>query len=314
MLPSRLVRLAPDAGGIQKAAELLSTGACVAFPTETVYGLGADATNDRAVAGIFEAKERPSFNPLIIHVGSLEEASRYAEFDIPARQLATAFWPGALTLVLPLKPDSGISPLVTAGGSLVAVRVPDHPVAKALMSAFGRPIAAPSANPAGRISPTTADHVAAGLGDRIAAVIDGGPTDVGVESTIVGTAPPHLLRPGGLPLETIEAALGSPLEPAPQRSSPSAPGQLASHYAPAETVRLGTKSPQAEEFMIGLGAIPGDVTLSPTGDLREAAARLFSLLHEADTSGRPIAVAPVPDSGLGRAINDRLRRAAAPRS
>lgn len=314
MPPSCLARLAPDPSGIQKAAELLSTGACVAFPTETVYGLGADATNDRAVAGIFEAKERPSFNPLIIHVGSLEEASRYADFDIPARQLATAFWPGALTLVLPLKPDSGISPLVTAGGSLIAVRVPDHPVAKALISAFGRPIAAPSANPAGRISPTTADHVAAGLCDRIAAVIDGGPTDVGVESTIVGTAPPHLLRPGGLPIEAIEAALGSPLARAPQRSSPSAPGQLASHYAPVEAVRLDAKTPTPDEFMIGFGTIPGDVSLSPSGDLREAAARLFSLLHKADTSGKPIAVAPVPDTGLGRAINDRLRRAAAPRS
>ncbi|MXQ09599.1 threonylcarbamoyl-AMP synthase [Alphaproteobacteria bacterium GH1-50] len=307
-------RLKSDANGIARAAETLAQGGLVAFPTETVYGLGADARNGVAVARIFEAKARPSFNPLIVHVSDPARVRDLARMSPDAERLAAAFWPGALTLVLPICPDAGISSLVTAGGDSVAVRVPDHPVATALLKAFGGPVAAPSANPSGRISPTSAAHVLAGLAGRIDAVLDGGPTSVGLESTIVALSPsPTLLRAGGIPAEEIEACLGRPLAKPVPTARPSAPGQLASHYAPAATVRLNATEAAGDELLIGFGPVRGDLTLSDHGDLQKAAANLFALLHEADSTGRPIAVAPIPDHGLGRAINDRLARAAAPR-
>lgn len=299
---------------IARAAACLRDGGLVAFPTETVYGLGADATNDTAVARIFEAKNRPAFNPLIAHVPDLAAAEALVEMTPEARALAQTFWPGALTLVLPLRDDAPISKLVTNGGPLLAIRVPDAPLARKLLQAVSRPIAAPSANPSGRISPTTAAHVLAGLAGRIDMILDGGPCAVGVESTIIGLAPePHLLRAGGIPTEAIEAALGHHLAPPPASDTPSAPGQLASHYAPAAKVRLNATDARTDELLIGFGPVTGDLTLSPTGDLREAAATLFETLHKADATGRAIAVAPIPDTGLGRAINDRLTRAAAPR-
>lgn len=306
--------LRPDAGGLDRAAALLRAGGLVAFPTETVYGIGADATDDRAVARIFAAKGRPEFNPLIVHVTGLDAAARIAQFDDTAERLAQAFWPGALTLVLPLSTHSGLAPLVSAGLPTVAVRAPDHPVAQALLDRTGRPVAAPSANRSGRISPTTAEHVRAGLGGRIDAVLDGGACPVGLESTIVGFDPaPTLLRPGGLPAEAIEACLGVALARIAPGAGLNAPGQLASHYAPAAQLRLNAAGPRAGELYLGFGPGPADLNLSPTGDLTEAAANLFRHLHALDRAARPIAVAPVPDHGLGRAINDRLRRAAAPR-
>lgn len=306
------IRLRADPDGIARAADLLARGALVAFATETVYGLGADATNGTAVAGIFEAKGRPSFNPLIVHVGSVESARDIAEWSDTADRLAAAFWPGPLTLVVKLANASALSPLVTAGLPSVAIRMPDHGSAQALLHRFGRPVAAPSANPSGRISPTTADHVLAGLSGRIAAVLDDGPCPVGVESTIVAlTDRPRLLRPGGLPAEAVEEALGRAL--APPTDDITAPGQLASHYAPRATIRLGATTARPGEVHLGFGTVAGDLSLSPSGDLREAAANLFGHLHTLDALGRPIAVAPIPETGLGRAIADRLRRAAAPR-
>jgi L-threonylcarbamoyladenylate synthase len=308
--------LGPDADGIAEAARLLAEGALVAFPTETVYGLGGDARDDRAVARIFEAKGRPRFNPLIVHLPDLDTARRYCTVGHQAERLAAAFWPGALTLVLPLRPDAGLSPLVTADLPTVAIRVPAHPVARALLAAFGGPLAAPSANPSGRISPTRAEHVLDGLSGRIAAVVDGGACDVGVESTILALNPvPTLLRPGGIPAEAIESCLGQPLARGGSAERPNAPGQLASHYAPAVALRLDATEARPGEALLGFGPTPGaDLTLSETGDLVEAAATLFHALRTLDMLGKPIAVAPVPDQGLGRAINDRLRRAAAPRS
>lgn len=309
--------LAPDAAGLARAAAILAAGGLVALPTETVYGLAADARSDRAVAGIYDAKGRPSFNPLIVHLPDVAAARRIAVFDPRAEALAAAFWPGPLTLVLPLRPGSGISALVTAGLPTVALRVPAHPVARALLAAFGGPVAAPSANPSGRVSPTTAAHVLAGLGGRIDAVVDGGACGVGVESTIVGLdGPAALLRAGGVTAEAIAAVLGAtPDAPPPTPPDrPTAPGQLTSHYAPAGRVRLDAAAPRAGEVMVGFGAVPGELTLSAAGDLTEAAARLFAVLHRLDAMGaQAIAFAPVPDTGLGRAINDRLRRAAAPR-
>ena len=306
-------RLGGDAAGIARAGALLAGGGLVAFPTETVYGLGADARDDHAVARIFAAKGRPSFNPLIVHVPDVEAARALVQFDALAERLAAAFWPGALTLVLPLCAGSGISKLVTAGGDSLAIRVPDHALAGALLRAAGCPVAAPSANPSGRISPTRATHVLAGLEGRIDAVIDGGACGVGLESTIVGVedGTATLLRPGGIPAEAIEACLGAPLAP-PRGGRIAAPGQLASHYAPGAAVRLEATVAEGDELLIGFGAVRGEMMLSP-GDLTEAAARLFDVLHAADATGRPIAVAPIPETGLGRAINDRLRRAAAPR-
>lgn len=308
-------KISADTEGYARAARILADGGLVAFSTETVYGLGADARNDRAVADIYAAKGRPSFNPLIVHLPDLAAAETYCIFNEHARALATAFWPGALTLVLPLRSNTGVSKLVTAGLDTLAVRVPDHPVAQQLLRAFGGPLAAPSANPSGRISPTTATHVLDGLDGRIDAVLDGGPCGVGVESTIVScVGQPALLRAGGLPVEALNACLGVPLLMPDDPETPMSPGQLASHYAPRGRVRLNVVEPKAGEVLLGFGNVKSDLNLSPTGDLTEAAANLFSCLHKLDAIGATdIAVSPIPDHGLGRAINDRLQRAAAPR-
>lgn len=306
--------LTPDAAGIARAVALLRQGRLVAFPTETVYGLGGDARSDLAVARIFEAKGRPRFNPLIAHVADMDMARALAVFDDRAEALAARFWPGPLTMVLPMR-DAGLSPLVTAELPTVALRLPAHPLARALIAAFGGPLAAPSANPSGRVSPTRASHVVDGLSGRIAAVIDGGPCAVGVESTILGLFDRvEMLRPGGVAAEEIEALTG-PLVAGGHGPKPNAPGQLASHYAPNAPVRLEAADTRPGEVRLGFGPGTCDLNLSDSGDLVEAAANLFHLLREADrlAQGRPIAVAPIPERGLGRAINDRLRRAAAPR-
>ncbi|MDC0739092.1 L-threonylcarbamoyladenylate synthase [Cognatishimia sp. SS12] len=307
--------LPPDARGYAKASAIWQAGGLVSFPTETVYGLGADARNDHAVAGIFAAKERPSFNPLIVHVDSIAHAQKYVIWSAAADRLAQAFWPGPLTLVLPLKENAGLSPLVTAGLPTLAIRLPAHPVAQALLATFGGPVAAPSANPSGRISPTRAAHVLQGLSGRIDAVLDGGACDVGLESTIVGLADaPMLLRPGGLPAEALEAALDAPLAQHGGDDPLVAPGQMQSHYAPGAPVRLNAESAAEGELLLGFGAVDCDLNLSAAGDLREAAANLFHHLHALDArAARAIAVSPIPMHGLGAAINDRLRRAAAPR-
>lgn len=299
--------LRPDADGMETAVSFLAAGALVAFPTETVYGLGADARNDTAVAEVFAAKRRPNFNPLIVHVADVAEIDAFVSVPAEAEALLANGWPAGLTLVLPLRPDANLSPLVSVGLPTVAIRVPAAPTARALLRAFGGPIAAPSANPSGRISPTLAAHVVRGLGDKIAAVLDDGPTDAGLESTILTFPGPVVLREGAYavpddwPRQTDGKAL-------------SAPGQLQSHYAPKASVRLNATEARPGEWHIGFGDVPGDVSLSPSGDLVEAAARLFALLHEADAKDvTTLAIAPIPDTGLGRAINDRLRRAAAPR-
>lgn len=307
--------LSPDDAGLARAADLLRAGGLVAFPTETVYGLGGDARNSLAVAGIYEAKGRPRFNPLIVHVADLAMAETFARFDDRARKLAAAFWPGPLTLVLPLLPDTGLSPLVTAELDTVAIRIPAHPVAQALIRAFGGPLAAPSANPSGKVSPTRAEHVLQGLSGRIAAIVDGGPCAVGVESSILGLdGPATLLRPGGLALEAIETLIG-PVALHQPGDKLTAPGQLSSHYAPAAPLRLNA---EASPGVVHIGFGPGaaSLNLSPHGNLAEAAANLFHMLREADRLAGPggrISVAPIPQTGLGRAINDRLARAAAPR-
>ncbi|MEM7641291.1 MAG: L-threonylcarbamoyladenylate synthase [Pseudomonadota bacterium] len=306
-----------DLGQVAEAADLLRGGGLVAFPTETVYGLGGLATDGLAVAGIFAAKGRPSFNPLIVHVADIAAAECLAVLNGVARDLAERFWPGPLTLVLPLRAGHGLSPLVTAGLDTVALRVPAALLAQALLARTGGPVAAPSANPSGRVSATRAEHVIAGLNGRIDAVLDGGPCPVGLESTIVRTGPTTVLREGGLAAEEIEAVAG-PLKRDVTPGRVQAPGQLASHYAPGRPVRLQVTGPDPDAVLIGFGGVPGDLSLSAQGDLTEAAANLFDhlyradLLAEAQGAGR-IDVAPVPDIGLGRAINDRLRRAAAPR-
>ncbi|MEM9343976.1 MAG: L-threonylcarbamoyladenylate synthase [Pseudomonadota bacterium] len=296
---------------VSEAAALLRAGGLVAFATETVYGLGANARDGQAVARVYEAKGRPSFNPLIVHVPTVDAARSIAVFDDAAERLAEAFWPGPLTLVLPLARQAGLSGLVTAGLDTVAVRVPEHPVARELLAEAGVPVAAPSANVSGQVSPTTADHVFDGLSGRIDAVLDAGPCEVGLESTIVATgSAPTLLRSGGLPVEAIEAGVGPLAE---HGGGVVAPGQLASHYAPGAAVRLEASAAEAGEVMLGFGPVDGARNLSRSGDLREAAANLFGFLRVLDGMADRIAVAPVPDHGLGRAINDRLRRAAAPR-
>jgi L-threonylcarbamoyladenylate synthase len=307
--------LAPDPAGLARAAATLAQGGLVAFPTETVYGLGANAGDDRAVAAIFAAKGRPHFNPLILHVADVAAARALGRFDDRAERLAAAFWPGPLTLVLPLRDGAGVSPLATAGLPTVALRVPAHPVARALISAFGGPVAAPSANPSGRVSPTTAAHVAAGLGARIDAVVDGGPCPVGLESTILGLdGPAVLLREGGIAAERLAEVLGEWPALAAAGARPVAPGALASHYAPRGVMRLNAVGAAPGEVMLGFGPVACDLNLSPAGDLTEAAANLYACLHRLDAMGAErIAVSPVPEAGLGRAINDRLRRAAAPR-
>ncbi|NIJ21906.1 L-threonylcarbamoyladenylate synthase [Sphingomonas naasensis] len=309
---------------IAEAAAVIRAGGCVAVPTETVYGLAANATDSQAMAGIYEAKGRPSFNPLIVHVPDLAAAEIIALFDDAARALAQRFWPGPLTLVLPLRPEAGIASLVTAGLDTIAIRVPDHRAMQSLLDASGVPLAAPSANASGSISPTRAAHVAASLAGRIPLVIDDGPTSAGLESTIVMGR--TILRPG--PLSAQDLFSGEGRSPALQRESSShpalrpspehaivAPGQLASHYAPGKPLRLNAGEREAGEWLIGFGDVAGDDTLSIRGDLTEAAANLFDALHRADASAaKAIAVAPVPALGIGIAINDRLRRAAHPRS
>ena len=292
---------------IAEAARLVLAGEPVAVPTETVYGLAADASNARAVARIYEAKGRPSFNPLIVHVKNIDEERRIAELGPRVSALAEAHWPGPLTIVAPLRDDSAIAPLVTAGLPTIGIRVPAHRAIQALLRAVGRPLAAPSANASGTISPTRADHVLRSLGGGIKLIVDDGPSPGGIESTIVAEASGQLrlLRRG--PIEVREADLDS-------GSAIEAPGQLASHYAPSKPLRLNAIDATADEFLIGFGRVDGDLNLSPSGDLLEAAARLFDLLHQADASAKSrIAVAPIPEQGLGAAINDRLKRAAAPR-
>jgi L-threonylcarbamoyladenylate synthase len=318
-------RLAADATGLAQAAAVLLRGGLVAFPTETVYGLGADATDAEAVARIYAAKERPSFNPLIAHVDSFRTARNQGLFDETATRLAEAFWPGPLTLVVPVAPTCTISDLARAGLDSIGLRVPAHPLAHALLERTGRPVAAPSANRSGRVSPTDADHVLGDLDGRIDAVLDGGASQVGVESTIVSClgGTPRLLRPGGVAREAIEALIGAKLETASETgSNPLAPGMLASHYAPRAQVRLDATRVQSGEavLLFGAASLPGAATarltlnLSNNGDLVEAAAHLFSYLRQLDASGAAtIAVSPIPETGLGEAINDRLRRAAAER-
>ncbi|MEC9345038.1 MAG: L-threonylcarbamoyladenylate synthase [Pseudomonadota bacterium] len=302
---------------IDRAAAALRDGGLVAFPTETVYGLGGIATDGRAVASIYAAKGRPDFNPLIAHVPDVAAARELVVLDDLAERLAAAFWPGPLTLVLPRAPGCPVSPLCSAGLPTLAIRVPAAPVAQALLRATGLPVAAPSANPSGRLSPTTAAHVMAGLGDRLDFIVDGGACPVGVESTVVGVdnGVATLLRPGGLSAEEIEAVTGPLLRPGHDPAAPSSPGMLASHYAPHAALRLDATEARPGEILLGFGpGAPAGPNLSPTGDLVEAAARLFGLLHDLDgADGRTIAVMPVPERGLGLAINDRLRRAAAPR-
>jgi L-threonylcarbamoyladenylate synthase len=293
-----------DRHSIGNAAQLIIAGRPVAIPTETVYGLAADATNAQAVARIYEAKGRPSFNPLIVHVPDLASAERLGVFSDEARALAKAHWPGPLTLVVPLREASGIASIVTAGLPTVGIRVPSHPAMRAVLAAVEGPLAAPSANASGSISPTRAEHVLSSLGGRISLILDGGPTERGIESTIVAATggPLRLLRPGPIEIPAEEAP-GATIE---------APGQMQSHYAPSKPVRLNATKADPDEFLIGFAGVAGDESLSASGDLVAAAARLFDLLHEADASPKTrIAVAPVPDEGLGRAINDRLRRAAA---
>ena len=322
-------RLPANAIGVARAAEILRRGGLVAFATETVYGLGADATDAAAVAGIYAAKERPRFNPLIAHVATIEAALVEGEFDADALTLAGAFWPGPLTLVVPTAPDCTVSDLARAGLDTVALRVPAHRLAHDVLEGVGRPIAAPSANRSGRVSPTSAEHVLTDLDGRIDAVLDGGPTEVGIESTIVACLRDglRLLRPGGIARPDIERVLGRALPEARPDSdegggAPLAPGMLASHYAPRARVRLAAQSiePGEAALLFGPEAPPGaeraqaSANLSPGGDLVEAAASLFRALRSLDASGAStIAVAPIPEHGLGEAINDRLRRAAAPR-
>ncbi|WP_037487854.1 L-threonylcarbamoyladenylate synthase [Sphingomonas phyllosphaerae] len=291
---------------VEEAAGIIRAGGIVAVPTETVYGLAADARDSAAVARIYAAKGRPSFNPLIVHVPDLAAAERIAVFDADARALAARFWPGPLTLVLPVRAEAGIASLVTAGLDTIALRVPAHRAMQALLVASGAPLAAPSANASNAISPTRAAHVAASLGGAVALILDDGATATGVESTIV--AGRTILRPGPVTMEMLREVL--PVA-AGTTAHVSAPGQLATHYAPRKPLRLGAVTREAGEWLIGFGAVEGDDTLSASGDLEEAAARLFDALHRADAGERDgIAVAPVPEIGIGVAINDRLRRAA----
>ena len=313
---------------VAAAARILAAGGLVAFPTETVYGLGADATNAAAIARLYQAKGRPAFNPLIAHVGDIDAARRIARFDAQATALAKAFWPGPLTLVLPKAEDCPVADLATAGLDTIAIRVPAHAIAQDILRAFGGPVVAPSANLSGHVSPTTSAHVQSDLAGRIDLIVDGGPVEVGVESTIVGCFDaPVLLRPGGLPRGEIERVLGRALAQPPEEADrdagqPLAPGMLASHYAPRTKVRLNAGSLGSGEALLAFGpdAVPGVdagtavMNLSVGGDLAEAAANLFGYLRALDTKGaRAIAVMPIPHHGLGEAINDRLRRAAVER-
>jgi len=311
------VRMA-DAAAVREAARLLRAGKLVAFPTETVYGLGADATNDHAVADIFAAKERPRFNPLIVHVANLAHAQEYSEFHAGALRLARVFWPGALTLVLARRAGCALSQLVSAGLDTVALRAPAHSIAQELLAKSGLPIAAPSANASGRISATTAEHVRASLGDKVELILDAGPTALGLESTVIGfdAEKPVLLRLGAISRREIEEVVGRVEDSA--NTGVRSPGQLASHYAPRALVRLNATSVRENEALLAFGrrVLEGarvTVNLSENGDVREAAVNLFAHLHTLDVTGLPIAVMPIPLDGLGEAINDRLSRAAAKR-
>ena len=319
--------LAITGESVARGVGILAHGGLVAFPTETVYGLGGDACNADAVAAIFAAKERPAFNPLISHVASAEAAFELGTATPIAACLAETFWPGPMTLILTRRPDCPIAPLTSAGLDKIALRVPAHAEARALLEAFGRPVAAPSANPSGRISPTRAEHVLAGLGGRISLVLDGGPCESGLESTVIDCTgdTAHILRPGGITREAVAATLaarGMTLateSPPTDEDAPASPGQLASHYAPSAPVRLNVTAPEPGMELIGFGETGGagqlELNLSPAGDLQDAAANLFQMMHAADAAGAAvIGVAPVPDRGLGEAVNDRLRRAAAPRT
>ncbi len=307
---------------IASAVAALKAEQLAAFPTETVYGLGGDATSDRAVAEIFAVKGRPQINPLIVHVVSLEEAKNLGEFGAAATLLAEHFWPGPLTLVVPKVESCEISLLASAGLGSIGIRIPAHPIGQKLLQVFGKPVAAPSANLSGRLSPSTAEHVRDQLAGKISTIVDGGETQVGLESTIVSclTDPPALLRPGGLSREDIEAVLGGPLQSnTDDEGRPLSPGQLQHHYAPGANVRLETDKVGPGEALLAFGpAVPENtgpmLNLSPSGDVVEAAANLFAYLHELDRQADRIAVMPIPAHGLGEAINDRLRRAAAPRS
>lgn len=299
---------------IAEAARLIAEGLPVVVPTETVYGLAADATSEDAVERIYQAKGRPSFNPLIVHVRDLDQAQESGEFSEAASAAASLYWPGALTIVVPQREKSPIAPTTTAGLPTIALRCPRHPAMQDLLKATGRPLAAPSANMSGGISPTSADHALKTLEGRVPFIIDGGRTQQGIESTIVSFIGGEvtLLRPG--PVHFEEIALFSRLSPGTSSGKIEAPGQLQSHYAPSKPLRLDVAAPEADEWMIGFGDVPGDDTLSPSGDLVEAASRLFHALHRAEGSRKSgIAVAPIPCEGIGLAINDRLRRAAAPR-
>ncbi|MFN3351915.1 L-threonylcarbamoyladenylate synthase [Pseudorhodoplanes sp.] len=319
MSKTRLIKAVP--GSARAAADCLSRGGLVAFPTETVYGLGADATDGQAVARLYEAKGRPAFNPLIAHVSNLDTARQLAIFNADAERLAAAFWPGPLTLVLPRKAGCPVSDLATAGLDTIALRVPDHALAREILRAFGRPVVAPSANISGHVSPTTAAHVFEDLDGKIDLIVDGGPAPVGIESTIVACIDvPAILRPGGLSRQQIEAALGHGLAQAMETAeeTPLAPGMLESHYAPRTALRLSATGVEPGEVLLAFGTpLPGAaamLNLSESGDLSEAAANLFGHLRRLDAMGAPkIAVMPVPYQGLGEAINDRLRRAAAPK-
>jgi len=315
-----------DAAAVADAARVLAAGGLVAFPTETVYGLGADATNGSAVARLYAAKGRPAFNPLIAHVSDVAAAKRLARFDANAARLAKAFWPGPLTLVLPKAAGCTVADLATAGLDTIALRVPSHKVARDILAAFGKPVVAPSANRSGHVSPTRAEHVAADLGGRIDLIVDGGATPVGVESTIVAClGEPVLLRPGGLPRAAIERALTRPLADPPPASGgerPIAPGMLATHYAPRTRLRLNAHRIAPGEAVLAFGPALSEgaarakcvLNLSARGDLVEAAANLFAHLRALDAAGAvAIAAMPVPHEGLGEAINDRLARAAAPK-
>ncbi|WCT72100.1 L-threonylcarbamoyladenylate synthase [Sphingomonas naphthae] len=301
-----------DPAGIAEAAALIRARQPVAVPSETVYGLAADATDSEAVARIYAAKGRPAFNPLIVHVADLAAARAIASLDTAAEALAARFWPGPLTLVLPLRPDAGIASLVTAGLDTIAIRVPAHPAMQALIAASGRPLAAPSANASGTISPTRGAHVARSLDGKVALILDGGATGHGLESTIAAPGPGtlRLLRPGPITAAMLSEATGLPVT-SPTGGAIEAPGQLAAHYAPSKPLRLDATDARDGEWLIGFGSVAGHVSLSPTGDPVEAAARLFDLLHEADAGPAPsIAIAPIPHDGLGAAITDRLARAA----
>ncbi|ABD24575.1 translation factor SUA5 [Novosphingobium aromaticivorans DSM 12444] len=304
----------PDNHGLEHAAQVIAAGGTVAVPTETVYGLAARADDDAAVAGIYRAKGRPDFNPLIVHVPDVTAAEGLAVFDKRARALANAFWPGPLTMVLPRREGAALASAVSAGLPTVALRCPAHPVMQALLKNCGLPLAAPSANRSGGVSPTSAAHVAASLGQRVDLILDGGETRQGIESTIVGMRDDGtwaILRPGPITEASIAAVLGGKSDVV-TSAKIEAPGQLASHYAPGKPVRLNATQAGEGEFLIGFGSVVGDVNLSTSGDLAEAAARLYSCLHLGAAASEPaIAVAPIPDEGIGTAINDRLRRAAA---